>query len=527
MSISSLLENLETNLPKDVTFKVYYLSTFENIASSLYRKIPGQQDDKTSCTKHFLVLTVKLPFNDNKDHNKEVIVYALEVYIYSTAQNITIFVSKADSTGYLDTLKLTKSIPSPIRTVSTTFLQYLITKYQRPGYKTIVSLFARAQDQYLFPRSVEYPGKHVQHDSGLIRWWCRVLNPIVETSQTDSKTAKGYILIPGLDKNETLSFVPNKVDNLWTVGHPLLEITTLVGTVAPRYLIPHFPDDPKARFLDELDGELIKCGDSNGHWRSIKTLDQFWEMMAFRQECSAGRLVGFIWIVISPKQYYVQNRSANNSTEAPKLVNDNKQEFNNDGPPKLYPHCKSLKNIQTLSPHLMNRTDTEKKLEQSSVNHQSKSSTSLKTLRQPHNRKKILTGRIITREPRYKMHNSNFPPLISSHIKQKTKYRKALQAPGQIIVNETIYNRIMELLLRLDFSKLELAISNSNRWIEEARYAGYGAMKEAWGQTVIGKKAVDACLNTASLSLNTLEPRMLQKRRKKANAEETPSENVG
>jgi regulator of Ty1 transposition protein 109 len=26
-------------------------------------------------------------------------------------------------------------------------------------------------------------------------------------------------------------------------------------------------------------------------------MDQFWEMMSFRQECSAGRLVGFIWVV--------------------------------------------------------------------------------------------------------------------------------------------------------------------------------------------------------------------------------------
>src|SRR5208282_769802 len=67
----------------------------------------------------------------------------------------------------------------------------------------------------------------------------------------------------------------------------------------PRCLVPRFPDDPKSRFLDELDGELsISQGKAvDGEWRSVKTLDQFWEMMAFRQECSAGRLVGFIWIV--------------------------------------------------------------------------------------------------------------------------------------------------------------------------------------------------------------------------------------
>jgi regulator of Ty1 transposition protein 109 len=40
--------------------------------------------------------------------------------------------------------------------------------------------------------------------------------------------------------------------------------------------------------------------DEKGQWRSVKTLDQFWEMMSYRQECSAGRLVGFLWMVFSP-----------------------------------------------------------------------------------------------------------------------------------------------------------------------------------------------------------------------------------
>jgi regulator of Ty1 transposition protein 109 len=40
--------------------------------------------------------------------------------------------------------------------------------------------------------------------------------------------------------------------------------------------------------------------ENSGHWRSVKSLAQFWEMMSFRQECSAGRLVGFLWLVINP-----------------------------------------------------------------------------------------------------------------------------------------------------------------------------------------------------------------------------------
>ena len=37
-----------------------------------------------------------------------------------------------------------------------------------------------------------------------------------------------------------------------------------------------------------------------GQWRSVRGLEQFWEMMSFRQECSSGRLVGFLWATFQP-----------------------------------------------------------------------------------------------------------------------------------------------------------------------------------------------------------------------------------
>src|SRR5690606_5881540 len=75
-------------------------------------------------------------------------------------------------------------------------------------------------------------------------------------------------------------------------------------------IIPHFPDDPKARFLDELDADVgqtvnavsakIKCTSTRcrgSAWNSIHNLDQFWDLMSFRQECSLGHNVGFMWLV--------------------------------------------------------------------------------------------------------------------------------------------------------------------------------------------------------------------------------------
>jgi regulator of Ty1 transposition protein 109 len=49
----------------------------------------------------------------------------------------------------------------------------------------------------------------------------------------------------------------------------------------------------------DLDEEIPESSQL-GQWHSVKTLDQFWELMAFRQECSAGRLVGFLWLVVNP-----------------------------------------------------------------------------------------------------------------------------------------------------------------------------------------------------------------------------------
>src|SRR5262249_43950856 len=131
-------------------------------------------------------------------------------------------------------------------------------------------------------------------------------------------TAQAFVTIPGEDSIST--FLPTHVRSdpslrtRWKHGHPLREISSFGPVPPPRCLVPHFPDDPKARFLDELDEELRDAVPASqvtespskrgsGHWRSVRSLEQFWELMAFRQECSSGRLVGFIWLVFTPARY--------------------------------------------------------------------------------------------------------------------------------------------------------------------------------------------------------------------------------
>lgn len=91
----------------------------------------------------------------------------------------------------------------------------------------------------------------------------------------------GKVYIPGVDKYQIKSYYPE--GEKWEHAPPGAGERGM--DILARDVIPIFPDDPKARFLDDLklEGQI-----------SAMTLGQFWELMEHRQECSSGRLVGFI-----------------------------------------------------------------------------------------------------------------------------------------------------------------------------------------------------------------------------------------
>ncbi|KAJ5958738.1 histone H3-K56 acetyltransferase [Penicillium vulpinum] len=307
-------------LPTGVEITVRHVSSTPTPCEALFAAAPGQLSEPTFCENHFLSVSI-----DSNDDG-ETIIFGMEVMVYNTAHLTTIFVSKADSTGFLHLLKLPRKV-SVLRLVSNTFLSFLARTRQRPGVRLVISLFARAQNQYLFPGSIENAEKHVLDDRGLIKWWCRVLDPILREHEPESAlqetkaldqtveaakaSATAYLIVPSCDRFETRNFFPvtAKTDAKdrprWLNSYPLKQLYH-DPSAPPRCLVPRFPDDPKTRFLIDLDGELPqesegRPADPNaGQWRSVRSLDQFWEMMSFRQECSAGRLVGFLWLVINP-----------------------------------------------------------------------------------------------------------------------------------------------------------------------------------------------------------------------------------
>ncbi|KAI0871333.1 hypothetical protein GGS24DRAFT_471786 [Hypoxylon argillaceum] len=457
---SPLAKALAQALPKDFHYTAWHLSTTPAATEALcYAPALNSTSEtrpskplKTYCEKHFLAVSIPDPTKAT-----DVLVLALEVYLYTTSFSTTIFVAKADSTGYLH-LQSTPQGFSPIRAITVTFLNFLVEHRRRPSKQLVINLFARSQSQYIFPGSVKNNKKHILDDRGLIKWWCKVLNPLLEDHVSDKSTAKwdsvhGFLVIPGLDDYETRAFVPRTqhATRNWSLRHPLDLISSYTKyavnykNVSPRCLIPTYPDDPKARFVEELEESTSEKAKLLGGWKTPKTLDQFWDMMAFRQECSSGRMTGFVWLVFEPPLN--SKISRNHHADAPSMLDE----------------------PTTSSAHLEIPTSSPPK----------KKSISTKLSLRKRKTKKVLKGPIIPRAPRVKTHSVKYP----EHI--ETPYYYWPEAGrGQVVLDENGYKRAVELLLHLEFKSLEQAISSTSRWISEVN------MGENWALPIIGEKVV-------------------------------------
>lgn len=468
-SDNSLKDELAASLPDGHTFIYYHISTPPTRCLAIYAPPTGGEHEKTYSESHSL--TISIPVD-----KAEVAVFAIELILFTTARLTTVFISKADSTGFASLIRHPKGLPSVLQSTASTFISWLLRNRHRADRRLVLSLFARAQGQYLFPGSVENPGKHVLDDRGLVKWWCKVLDPIVRsyplegTNDTGSSSdstiqAKAYLIVPGQDKHETTAFFPpqaraDKPDQKrWVNAHPLRQIAD-DPFAPPRCLVPHFPDDPKSRFLDELDEEITDVPSSQsqtnhlvspskrgvGQWKSVRTLEQFWDMMAFRQECSSGRLVGFIWVVFSPADIVDSTLRTRDNSPSP-------------------------------SPTKRKATDIER---DEPVN-------AVKRPRRESIRRKPLSGPIQPRAPRIKTFAGSPPRRTDKRPETTEYYHCPFQTRGTLVLAQKAYDRVHEVLLRLDFADLEVASASTRKWVREAGViAGVG--ERSWGVDVVGKR---------------------------------------
>jgi len=500
---TSLTDALASSLPAALKLRYYHISSPPTPCDPIYAAPPGHKPERTYSESHsLLVTTTTTTAQDGKQD--EVAIYAIEIVLYTTAHLSTLFVSKADSTGYASLLQTESGAGSMIKIITSGFIRWLVEHRHRPERRLVLSLFARAQNQYLFPGSVDNDKKHVLDDRQLVKWWCKTLDPIVRACEPDTTASspgaidttslytKAHLIVPGHDTHETSAFLPpsSRLDpanaKRWTNSHPL-ETITQHPTAPPRCLIPHFPDDPKARFLSELDEEIPDAVLSQssqsfsqnssatltspkkrgtGMWKSVKTLDQFWEMMAYRQECCSGRLVGFIWVVFTPGNLLVNatkdlhDNPVASPTPRKNIVNADIPDF-------------SLRTTKRKSPTPGTAPPTKKR-----------------KLKHTH----ILTGLIRPRAP----HSKSPTTLSSSSFTSTTSFSQTTQpetspyyhAPhttrGTTVLPLKEYDRVHEILLRQDFSSLADSCKSTKTWIQQTGIvAGMGG--RAWGVDVVGR----------------------------------------
>lgn len=490
----SVLEALGDLLPLDLELLFYHISTPPTLSSALFSAPPGEAEEKTFRESHFLA--VSLPARGA--FQRELLVFAIEVLVFTTHSLTIIFISKADSTGYLHLLDTQPGTPSIIKTICTSFISQLVKK-RLHGPRVLLSLLARSQNQYLFPGSAENPSKHVLDDRKLIKWWCRTLDPVLRdyesaaaissTNRSSTTSSDAYIIVPGCDRLDARTFFPPKskleATSRWSNAYPR-DLVVPDSSAPLRCLIPRFPDDPKARFLDDLDSE-VSGNDRywSGQWRSVKSLNQFWEMMSYRQECSAGRLVGFIWIIFTPfprskKQHMLLEDRFPECAEQPGQAIGHLPT----------PNQSQIKNLDPVSSPLSSDDGMLERLQAASPPPSSPLFRISAEHDQPPNDLQDETFQQNSQERQFR--KSTPSKLNPDHLFydpcETSPVRWPPESRGNLLLSEAKYQTLMTHLLDSDFSTQDLAAQSTSSWITRA--SELAETWPSWGQSVIGRKAV-------------------------------------
>ncbi|TBU61878.1 histone acetylation protein-domain-containing protein [Dichomitus squalens] len=357
------------DLPGTRTFHIHVLTSAPRKHNGLFPY--ARPRPRTYLQDVFVLLS------EQKDPDApHVLVTAIEASVYnipSTSCGV-LYVSKVDSSGHA-------SAPSPTATLVRAFLTYYADPVTRPiaVQHLWIQLFARAQNQYLFPNSSEFEGKRPLSDVKLCAWWKRVYGEvageIVGRLKGTGKVKLFYVL-PGYSELEAAHTISRALSRAvpstsakvqWVYGHPYsqteipLPCPKSADPDAPHNLgtiIPWFDDDPKSRFIDEIayikstesgfrspqrkrpraptssgpggakkpareqedeedkDKEKEKEGRPEGEL-SLVSADEFWERMSFRQECVAGAVTGFFTLCVSTPPPVNPDRPSQPSPLAP------------------------------------------------------------------------------------------------------------------------------------------------------------------------------------------------------------------
>ncbi|PIL22858.1 hypothetical protein GSI_15553 [Ganoderma sinense ZZ0214-1] len=257
------------DLPGTRTFHIHVLTSAPRKHNGLFPY--AHPRPRTYLQDVFILLS------EQKDPSSpRLLVTAIEASVYnipSTSCGV-LYVSKVDSSGHA-------SAPSPTATLVRAFLTYYADPVTRPiaVQHLWVQLFARAQNQYLFPNSSEFAGKRPLSDVRLCAWWKRLYGDVaaeVARRLKGTGAVKLFYILPGYSELEAAHTVSRALSRpgtsgsadagagasvQWVYGHPYsqtdvpLPCPRSADPDAPHNLgtfIPWFDDDPKSRFVDEI-----------------------------------------------------------------------------------------------------------------------------------------------------------------------------------------------------------------------------------------------------------------------------------
>ncbi|EEB06165.1 RTT109 family histone lysine acetyltransferase [Schizosaccharomyces japonicus yFS275] len=284
--MAELSSLLAANIAQGDSVDVVHLRTKFTPCKGLFGEKAMKSDEthNASASNHLFLLS--------QDH---LFVFGLEIIVYDTQERRYIFVSKADSTGF-QTSKL-----SVLRPATVAILLHLVhSEHVRPvqAKETVICFFAISQGQYLFPESANNGKKHVCSDTDLVKWWVKVLESVRKQLEDNkvSSVSKEPQQKPRKEKSLEVKVEESVTGHLYVPGFTNLKqffpnefwfSDTVFDNGTATKLIPRFPDDPKARYLDELE---LQNDDMQ--------TDKFWETLSFRQECCSGKLVAFFSLCI-------------------------------------------------------------------------------------------------------------------------------------------------------------------------------------------------------------------------------------
>jgi len=322
-----------SSLPGKRTLHLHVLVSVPRKYHKLYPYADKETAPKTYIQEILLLLSedAALDKSNNQEadesHKKTRFVSAIESFLFTIPSSSTslLYVSKVDSTGQGQT-------PSPTQTLVKAFLSYFADPTNRQTDTLWVHLFARSQKQYLFPNSADHPSKRVLNDAQLCQWWKGTLSAVAQTQA--SPLPQCYYLLPGFTELEALQLLrhnvtlsANKEHPNWQYGDPYSQQRGkfpfgILQSPSISDVIPSFPDDPKSRFLDELfapsralrpkspprkraktshgeDEEARDTVKTHNKSHPVASLDDYWEMMGFRQECVSNAVTGFFVLIFS------------------------------------------------------------------------------------------------------------------------------------------------------------------------------------------------------------------------------------